>query len=86
VEGIVAAFLGLLLLIAVGATLLFLVQVLSLYLSIAGLFRIIGIFVDSSLWSWKLVAGLPGVIGDSSGIAATKPFLECQPARGRNFP
>jgi uncharacterized membrane protein HdeD (DUF308 family) len=58
VEGIVAAFLGLILLIAPGATLLFLVQVLGLYLFIAGLFRIIGIFVDSSLWGWKLVAGL----------------------------
>jgi len=27
-----------------------------------------------------------GVIGDSSSTAATKPFLECQRARGRNFP
>ncbi len=58
VEGIIAAFLGLLLLIAPGATLLFLVQVLGLYLFVAGIFRIIGIFIDSSLWGLKLVAGL----------------------------
>jgi uncharacterized membrane protein HdeD (DUF308 family) len=57
-EGIVAALLGLLLLFAPGATLLFLVQVLGLYLFIAGLFRIIGIFVDSSLWGLKLAAGV----------------------------
>jgi uncharacterized membrane protein HdeD (DUF308 family) len=57
-EGIVAALFGLLLLFAPGATLLFLVQVLGLYLFIAGLFRIIGIFLDSSLWGLKLVAGV----------------------------
>jgi uncharacterized membrane protein HdeD (DUF308 family) len=57
-EGIVAAFLGFLLLIAPGATLLLLVQVLGLYLFIAGIFRVIGIFVDSSFWGLKLVAGL----------------------------
>jgi uncharacterized membrane protein HdeD (DUF308 family) len=57
-EGIVAALFGLLLLFAPGATLLFLVQVLGLYLFIAGLFRIIGIFVDSTLWGLKLAAGV----------------------------
>jgi uncharacterized membrane protein HdeD (DUF308 family) len=57
-EGIVAALFGLLLLFAPGATLLFLVQVLGLYLFIAGLFRIIGIFVESSLWGLKLAAGV----------------------------
>jgi len=57
-EGIVAALFGLLLLFAPGATLLFLVQVLGLYLFIAGLFRIIGIFIDSSLWGLKLAAGV----------------------------
>jgi uncharacterized membrane protein HdeD (DUF308 family) len=62
VEGIVAAFLGLLLLVAPGATLLFLVQVLGLYLFIAGIFRIIRIFVDSSYWGWKLVAGVLCII------------------------
>jgi uncharacterized membrane protein HdeD (DUF308 family) len=62
VEGILAAFLGLLLLVAPGATLFFLVQVLGLYLFIAGIFRIIGIFVDSSYWGWKLLAGVLCII------------------------
>jgi uncharacterized membrane protein HdeD (DUF308 family) len=58
VEGILAAFLGLVLLIAPGASLFFIVQLLGLYLFIAGMFRIIGIFLDSSLWGWKLVGGI----------------------------
>jgi uncharacterized membrane protein HdeD (DUF308 family) len=40
----------------------FLVQVLGLYLFIAGLFRIIGIFVDLSFWGWKLLAGVLCII------------------------
>jgi uncharacterized membrane protein HdeD (DUF308 family) len=58
VEGIVVALLGLVLLVAPGASLVFLVQLLGIYLFIAGIFRIIGIFLDSSLWAWKLAAGI----------------------------
>jgi uncharacterized membrane protein HdeD (DUF308 family) len=58
VEGIVGALLGLVLLVAPGASLVFLVQLLGIYLFIAGIFRIIGIFLDSSLWAWKLAAGI----------------------------
>jgi uncharacterized membrane protein HdeD (DUF308 family) len=58
VEGIVVALLGLVLLVAPGASLVFLVQLLGIYLLIAGIFRIIGIFLDSSLWAWKLAAGI----------------------------
>lgn len=61
-EGIFAAIFGLLLLIAPGATLLFLVQVLGFYLLIGGLFRITSIFLDASLWGWKLVLGILGII------------------------
>jgi uncharacterized membrane protein HdeD (DUF308 family) len=45
-------------LVAPGASLVFLVQLLGIYLLIAGIFRIIGIFLDSSLWAWKLAAGI----------------------------
>ena len=58
VEGIVVALLGLLLLVAPGASLFFLVRLLGIYLLIAGIFRIIGIFLDSSSWGWKLAAGI----------------------------
>ena len=58
VEGILVALFGLLLLVAPGASLFFMVQLLGLYLFIAGIFRIIGIFLDSSFWGLKLVAGI----------------------------
>ena len=58
VEGIVLALLGLILLVAPGASLVFLVWLLGIYLFIAGIFRIIGIFSDSSYWGWKLAAGI----------------------------
>ena len=58
VEGILVALFGLLLLVAPGASLFFMVQLLGLYLFIAGIFRIIGIFLDPSFWGWKLVGGI----------------------------
>jgi uncharacterized membrane protein HdeD (DUF308 family) len=58
VEGIVVALLGLILLVAPGASLVFLVWLLGIYLLIAGIFRIVGIFSDSSSWGWKLAAGI----------------------------
>jgi uncharacterized membrane protein HdeD (DUF308 family) len=58
VEGIVVALLGLVLLVAPGASLVFLVWLLGIYLLIAGIFRIVGIFLDSSSWGWKLAAGI----------------------------
>ena len=58
VEGILVVLFGLLLLGAPGASLFFMVQLLGLYLFIAGIFRIIGIFLDSSHWGWKLAAGI----------------------------
>jgi hypothetical protein len=50
VEGIVVALFGLNLLVAPGASLFFLVLLLGIYLLVAGIFRIIGIFLDSSLF------------------------------------
>jgi uncharacterized membrane protein HdeD (DUF308 family) len=55
-EGIAAVIIGLFLLAAPGITLLFLVQV-------TGFFWLIGgIFVDKSLWGWKLIAGILGIL------------------------
>ena len=62
VEGIVAALFGLVLLVAPGASLVFLVWLLGIYLVIAGISRIIGIFLDSSSWGWKLAGGLLSLI------------------------
>ena len=61
-EGIFAAIFGILLLIAPGASLIFLVQLLGFYLFLGGIFRLVSIFTDSSSWGWKLVGGLLGII------------------------
>src|SRR5215218_6099788 len=58
VEGIVVALFGLILLVTPGASLFFLMLLLGIYLLVAGIFRIIGIFLDSSSWGWKLAAGI----------------------------
>jgi uncharacterized membrane protein HdeD (DUF308 family) len=57
-EGIVVALFGLVLLVAPGASLVFLVWLLGIYLLIAGIFRFVGIFLDSSSWGWKLAAAI----------------------------
>ena len=61
-EGIFAAIFGLLLFIAPGGTQMFLVQVLGFYLLIAGILRIVSIFLDASWWGWKLLLGILGII------------------------
>src|SRR5215208_4925142 len=61
-EGIAAAIIGLFLLTAPGATLFVLIQVLGIFWLVGGLFRIISIFLDTSLWGWKLIAGALGIV------------------------
>ena len=61
-EGIFAAIFGALLLIAPGATLIFLVQVLGFYLLIGGILRLVSIFLDRSLWGLKLAVGILGIL------------------------
>src|SRR5215211_5300906 len=61
-EGIAAAIIGLFLLTAPGATLFVLIQVLGIFWLVGGIFRIISIFLDSSLWGWKLIGGLLGIL------------------------
>jgi uncharacterized membrane protein HdeD (DUF308 family) len=61
-EGIAAVIVGLFLLTAPGATLFVLVQVLGIFWLVGGIFRIVSIFLDSSLWGWKLVGGVLGIL------------------------
>src|SRR5215203_5919243 len=69
-EGIAAAIIGLFLLTAPGATLFVLIQVLGIFWLVGGIFRIIGIFIDTSLWGWKLIGGAFGIVGGSAAIVA----------------
>ena len=62
IEGIAAILLGLLLFSSPLATTAFLVQFLGIYWFALGLFNIISIFIDRSMWGWKLLSGIVGII------------------------
>ena len=61
-QGIFAIVLGLLLLSSPGMTTLVLIQFVGIYWLIAGVFNIVGIFLDHSMWGWKLFVGVLGII------------------------
>jgi uncharacterized membrane protein HdeD (DUF308 family) len=61
-EGIAALIFGILLLIAPGATLVVVIQITGFFWLIKGIFQIVSIFMDSSLWGWKLFAGILGIL------------------------
>lgn len=61
-EGIVATIIGLLLLSSPVITTAILIQVLGIYWLVAGILSLVGIFVDSTLWGWKLFSGLLGIL------------------------
>ncbi len=61
-EGIALVILGILLFASPGMTTLILVQFLGVYWFVAGIFKLISIFLDSSMWGWKLLAGILGII------------------------
>src|ERR687898_576368 len=61
-EGIAAAIVGLFLLTAPGATLFVLIQVLGIFWLVSGSFRIVSSFIDSSMWGWKLIGGVFGIL------------------------
>jgi uncharacterized membrane protein HdeD (DUF308 family) len=61
-EGLAAVIVGVLLLTSPGITTLALVQVLGFYWLIVGILALVSLFVDRSLWGWKLCSGLLGVL------------------------
>jgi uncharacterized membrane protein HdeD (DUF308 family) len=61
-EGIAAVIIGILLLTAPGIPMFALVQIIGFFWLLSGIFRIVSIFVESSLWGWKLLAGIVGVL------------------------
>ena len=62
IEGIALIVLGLLWLANPGATTVVFVFMLGMYWLIAGLLKIVSIFLDHSMWGWKLFAGIIGII------------------------
>jgi uncharacterized membrane protein HdeD (DUF308 family) len=62
IEGIALIVMGLLLLASPGMTTLILVQFIGIYWLVAGIFKIVSIFMDSSGWGWKLAGGILGIL------------------------
>jgi uncharacterized membrane protein HdeD (DUF308 family) len=62
IEGIAAIILGILLLVNPGSTTVILIQVLGIYWFIVGIIDIVRIFIDSSMWGWKLFSGIIGIL------------------------
>jgi len=61
-QGIALIILGILFLASPGMTAVVVVQFVGIYWLIAGIFSIVSIFVNSSLWGWKLISGVVGII------------------------
>ena len=61
-EGIALIILGFLMLTNTAQATLIFIQVLGIYWLIAGIFKIISIFLDHSMWGWKLFAGILGIL------------------------
>jgi len=66
IEGIAAIIIGILLLVSPAITTIVLIQFLGIYWFIIGIIDIVRIFMDSSMWGWKLFSGLIGIL---AGIA-----------------
>jgi len=62
IEGIAAIIIGVLLLVEPGKGMTLAVQFLGIYWFISGIIDIVRIFMDSSMWGWKLFSGLIGIL------------------------
>jgi uncharacterized membrane protein HdeD (DUF308 family) len=62
IQGIAAIILGILLIVSPRMTTLVLVQFLGIYWLVSGIFDIVAIFVNSTLWGWKLLSGILGIL------------------------
>jgi uncharacterized membrane protein HdeD (DUF308 family) len=62
ITGIAMFTTGLLLLTSPGATLLVLVQFLGAYWLVTGILSLVSLCLDRTLWGWKLVTGVLGVL------------------------
>ena len=62
IEGIAAVIIGIFLVISPGMTTLALVQFLGFFWVISGMLSLMDLFRDSTMWGWKLCAGILGVL------------------------
>ena len=61
-EGIFALIFGILLLANPAAATATLVQLLGFYFVIHGIFQLVSMFTEPSMWGWKLCGGILGIL------------------------
>jgi len=61
IQGIAALLIGILLLTNTAMTTIVLVQFIGIYWLISGIFSLISIFIDNTMWGLKLISGLLGI-------------------------
>lgn len=66
VQGVFSIIIGILLLTYPGATTLVIVQFIGVYWLVSGIFSLVGLFMDRSMWGWKLFAGIVGILAGIS--------------------
>ena len=62
IQGIVALIVGILLLLDPAATTAVVVQFLGFYWVIGGVLQLVAMFTDNSMWGWKLLGGILGIV------------------------
>ncbi|MEA3326633.1 MAG: DUF308 domain-containing protein [Chloroflexota bacterium] len=62
VQGIFSILIGLLLVTYPAATTAVIVQFIGIYWLVTGIFSLVAIFVDKTMWGWKLFAGILGIL------------------------
>lgn len=68
-EGVAAVIIGFFLLVSPGMATLVLVQFFGFYWLFSGILSLVSMFVDRSLWGWKLCVGILGII---AGLAVIR--------------
>jgi uncharacterized membrane protein HdeD (DUF308 family) len=61
-QGIIAVIVGFLLVTWPAETIVMLTQIIGIYWLVTGILALVSIFMDSSLWGWKLCAGILGIL------------------------
>jgi len=72
IAGITLFIMGSLLLLSPGMALIALVQFLGAYWLVSGILSLVSLCIDRTMWSWKLVAGILGVL---AGLAVSRDPL-----------
>ena len=66
IQAIATLILGIFLVTSPGVTTLIIVQFVGIYWLVTGIFQIVAMFIDTSMWGWKLFAGLLGILAGFS--------------------